>query len=775
MAAKKILTLYRGRRPTQMNAHQAFMRTIQIFIPLIGLVLGLASAVSAPADRAASPSDATEGQKLLILDLSRFHTQMFITGKETNAGFQTVAGQRMFDGVPFVVDGRGCVYGRKLGSEMRGNIPAHPDFIGIQVGRKFDEIHLLHVTQWADVEGQEIAFIRLNYADGTKHELPICFGAHARDWQRLPAEEQELLTDPNSKIIWRAPGDESFEATMRLFKSMLTNPHPERVVTTMDVVSTKHLAAYDLFAVTVADRDSSRPVTPLFAAEEPERHFDGVLTVRVTARPSGQPVAGALVQPGMDVDEVGVIAIPFLTSATGEGVVRYPVGRATSISVSVEKEDFGSQSAGIQLDSEPTNHLEVELTSPAMVTGVVRDATGTPLAGVELVLWPEWRVRSKETTTDANGHFVVSWNPQNQNDPNSELFLIARDLKRNLALAQTIDEETTNLDLRLQPGLAVSGRAVAANGKVLANAEAEVMFWTEHMAGGLGKSVRVDAQGRFEIKALPPGRHYCVIVSAKGYGRVNRDVAQETESRRVELEPSELALADKRIAGVVLDSDDKPIANASVFGHGEGQPTVNGKTDANGRFSFNHVCAGPIQINANSQNGGFGSIATEAGDTNITLQIGVRETYAAPRASSKVTGKVTDPDGKPAAQVRVSLFPSFSQVEKQTDSEGRFTLTFDSKQLGPMGATPPIVVARDLARNLAAALDLEEGATTANLRLEPALTLAGRITDLSGKAVANAQAQASFHTERMASQLGGPVRADPEGRFEIKALPSGRQ
>src|ERR1019366_56432 len=126
------------------------------------------------------------------------------------------------------------------------------------------------------------------------------------------------------------------------------------------------------------------------------------------------------------------------------------------------------------------------------------------------------------------------------------------------ALAQIIDEQTTNLDLRLGPGLAVAGRAVGPNGKVLTNAE--VMFWTERMGSTMGKPIRADAEGRFEINALPPGRHYGVIVSAKGYGRVTRDVPQDAEGRRIVLEPCELALADQPIAGVVLDSDDKPIA-----------------------------------------------------------------------------------------------------------------------------------------------------------------------------------------------------------------------
>jgi hypothetical protein len=96
-----------------------------------------------------------------------------------------------------------------------------------------------------------------------------------------------------------------------------------------------------------------------------------------------------------------------------------------------------------------------------MLTGVARDGAGTLLAGVELALWPAWRASSKGATTDSSGHFVVTWKPQNQDDPNYELFLIARDLKRNLAFAQAIEEDTTNLDLRLEPALYEEARLAA--------------------------------------------------------------------------------------------------------------------------------------------------------------------------------------------------------------------------------------------------------------------------------------------------------------------------
>ena len=735
----------------------------------MGLVLGLAFMVSV------QPSSAGGGTEPLMLDFSKYPMEKFVIDGETNRLWQRLVGRQVFDGLPFLFEGRMCVYGKKMGSEKQGDTPTYPDLIGIPVGRQFEELHLIHYAQWAEVEGQQIAFIRLNYADGTKHEFPMLFGGHVRDWQRMASEEKELLTDPNSKIFWRGPGMHSLNSTMRLFKSVLANPHPENVVTTMDVVSTKHLASYTLVAATVANHDASRPVTPTAPSDEPERHFQGAVTVHVTEQGTGKPVAGALVDPGMQVDGIGMIAVPFLTSTTGEGVLRYPVDHASRGWVSVEKEGYGSHSTSVELEPGETNRIEVELKAPLKLTGVAKDGSGAALAGVELTLWPEWQANSKGTTTDADGRFVLAWNPRNMNGPNNEMCLIARDYKRNLALAQTVDEDTTNLDFRLEPALTVSGRATSAKGKPLAKAEAELTFWSERMGGSLGKATPVDADGRFEIKTLPVGRRYSVNVTAKGYGRVTRNVAQDAASGHIDLEASELALADRRIAGVVLDADDQPVANVNVYGYGEGQPGVNGKTDSKGRFSFNQVCAGPIQLNANTQNGGYGNVRAEGGETNITIHLGNRGAVMASRSSVTIRGTVADPEGKPAAKVSVSLFPSFSQGEKQTDAEGRFTLSFDRNQFGPMGATQPIVVARDVSRNLAAAVDLEEDATNASVRLEPALTIVGLVNGPNGRGIDNAQAQAIFHSERMGSYLGAPVHADAVGRFEIKGLPAGRQ
>ena len=339
------------------------MRTNQTFGIILGLALGLTYTVNAqPGGAAPIFGWEVRAAEPLLLDFSKFPKEKFVTDGKTNRSWQSLVGRQVFDGLPFLFEGRMCVYGKRMGPEKQGDTPTYPDLIGIPVGRQFEELHLIHYSQWPEVEGQEIALIRLNYADGTKHQLPILFGGHVRDWQRMASEEKEGLTDPNTKIIWRGPGLRSLSSTMRLFKSMLANPHPEKVVTAMDVVSTKHLASYTVVAATVANHDARRPVTPPYPSDEPERHFEGVLIIRVTEQGTGQPVAGALVQPGMDVDGTGVIAIPLLTSATAEAVVPYPVGRATRISVSVEKEGYGSSYwTSVAPGPGPTNRLEVEL------------------------------------------------------------------------------------------------------------------------------------------------------------------------------------------------------------------------------------------------------------------------------------------------------------------------------------------------------------------------------------------------------------------------------
>lgn len=284
-----------------------------------------------------------------MLDVARFHTTPLVTAEKTNKAFVGFTGVQIVDGLPFDVRGQGVLYGRKEANWNQKSAADYPDFTGIKVGRRFAELHLLHAAHWADVEGEAIARVRLNYADGTAFEWPIRYGVQVRDWQRLRSEEKETLTDADSKIIWRGVGLTSYKGTTRLFKSRLVNPLPDQEVVTIDFVSTKRLACYDLFAATVADRDASRAVTPPVPPTEPERNFDGDCKVLVVAADSGQPLAGVLVEPGMTLDDKGVIAAPLRTDAAGIAVIRYPKGRLSQHYVRTELAGYqeqGSSDAG---------------------------------------------------------------------------------------------------------------------------------------------------------------------------------------------------------------------------------------------------------------------------------------------------------------------------------------------------------------------------------------------------------------------------------------------
>jgi beta-lactamase regulating signal transducer with metallopeptidase domain/Tol biopolymer transport system component len=288
---------------------------------------------STPAtDAQAEKTDVPEGP--LTLDIARFCN----LGEFEARVLEPFSGRQVIDGLPFQIGGQARLWGQTVAE--RNPKKALPEtFKGIRIDRTLDELHLIHYTMWPDVEGETVAYISLNYADGTKSILPIRYGVHLRDWYYLPSYEKELPTDTDTKICWGRP-PVNFKAPVRLFKSRLVNPMPQKVVETMDVISARRLASYCLLAATVANRDPARPVTPPATAEEPQRKFDGKLTIEVVDDVTGKPIEGALVEPSSDVLEEWLVAAPFYTSAAGKGTIGYPIKQTRRVAASVKKEGY---------------------------------------------------------------------------------------------------------------------------------------------------------------------------------------------------------------------------------------------------------------------------------------------------------------------------------------------------------------------------------------------------------------------------------------------------
>ena len=430
--------------------------------------------------------------------------------------------------------------------------------------------------------------------------------------------------------------------------------------------------------------------------------------------------------------------------------------------------------ASAKVEDGKTNRMEIEVAGPKKITGIVRQPDGQPAAGVTVRMVGGFGAQAADVKTDADGKFEMETNPRQSGQNGRTDCLLVRDVEHNLAVAQDLEEETGALDLKLAPALTLSGQ-VESDGKPVTNMAVALVFWTGNSGMHLtGLNRNTNTPGRFEIPALPTGRKYGITVSAPGYGaRAVYDVgAASADAGRMELDPFDLKPANLKLAGQVLDMDDKPVAGANVNISGDGQPNGNARSDREGKFHFERVCEGPVQISANNS-GSYGSISAEGGDTNVVVRLG--QNYGTAQSGAvthKLKGTVTDADGKPAAGAQLAVFP-FNPDPRwiKSDSNGAFSLTW-SLQPWQMQNGGAMLVARDTARNLAASEALEEDATNLDLKLKPALTLTGLVEKTNGSPLAGAEVGLWLKSGNTYESLNPQsLAADAQGRYEIKYLP----
>jgi hypothetical protein len=116
---------------------------------------------------------------------------------------------------------------------------------------------------------------------------------------------------------------------------------------------------------------------------------------------------------------------------------------------------------------------------------------------------------------------------------------------------------------------------------------------------------------------------------------------------RVEAGTFSLPLANLSVSGKVVDSEGQPVLGARVSCHGgyqDNQPNRDTQTDSEGRFTLDRVCAGRMDINANSQSPSgylYGSIQTEGGARDVQVVVsnrGSSQRYV-PRKPASLKGR----------------------------------------------------------------------------------------------------------------------------------------
>jgi len=261
-------------------------------------------------------------------------------------------------------------------------------------------------------------------------------------------------------------------------------------------------------------------------------------------------------------------------------------------------------------------HVEIKLIPGKMVSGTVVDPAGRPVAGAQVVPLP---MTCYHVLTDEQGRFDVGWAPKWAGNLDT-FFLMARHLKLNLAGGIEIDSATKNVRINLEPALILAGTVEDPNGVPIPGAKVGLSLRRGWACGTPVRKVVADEYGGYEFPVLPQKQEYINYADAEGFwqnqittGIINRKVGLE------QVGPVILKRPVLSVSGTVLYGN-KVVAGIPVYLGGKGQPKLEVKTGAGGKFVFEKVCCGPVWISAKNDTL-FGKIETEGGASNLKLVV----------------------------------------------------------------------------------------------------------------------------------------------------------
>ncbi len=483
-----------------------------------------------------------------------------------------------------------------------------------------------------------------------------------------------------------------------------------------------------------------------------------------------------------------------------QGAFRFPVFDPATVLVAQEGKRTTWQTAWRRTLSDPP--LTLVLTQPTEIAGWVASTNGQPVAGAEVwvaeayCLTPldEGRLGSGRLTgkpardrfrthTTADGHFRLEGLPANCG---VNLVVIKPGMamrepslnpdKSNAYLMQCCAGER-DVELDMEPGADIQGKVlVHASGRPIGGAR----LWLRRDEGTYSFY-----SGREPVESAPDGSYKFSDVASGAYHVMARFSSADAVMPEWVAEPVPVTVVPgQKLSGVEVPAIKGGILEVRVLDQKSRQPLegayvasdkpydqVSASTPENGTARF-HLPPGEYQVSAvkGMWSSEYGKVEVKRGQTSY------RQFELTPPLI--LAGTVHDPSGAPAPDVRIIVRTGGKGLETSTDRQGRFQATWNPFSLGSRSPWN-CVIARDWSRNVAAESSIDAATTNLDLALQPALTLAGQVTDIDAKPITNAHLGLMVHLRGLGSGATfpgldqTPSRTDAQGRFEFRVLPQG--
>jgi protocatechuate 3,4-dioxygenase beta subunit len=355
-----------------------------------------------------------------------------------------------------------------------------------------------------------------------------------------------------------------------------------------------------------------------------------VLCGRITARDTGEPVAGARIR-------ARTWKVTRWTESGAEGSYRFNDMPAGLVFIHVRSPrwlDLNPEPVRLEPGDEVVRNFEVY--PGAVLEGVVRDrATGDPIAGVAIRVVEN---EAKRCVTGGSGGYRF----EGLAPGGVSLHAKSADYPDRVTTARIREPgEAVRHDFALVPGAIVTGFVTDSTGAPIEEANVT--------AGGRADDESGE-RGEFRLKIKDPSRGMHIRFSHRDFlptelGPMDLAPGERHEAGRVVL------LRGAWLGGVVLDSEGEAVAGAELYVDGERRPGgYGGRTRKNGEFRIGPVPPGDVRIRVAVDGLPRTSVEVSGlaeGEDREGVEIRLARLVS-------IRARVVDENGKPVRGVRVT-------------------------------------------------------------------------------------------------------------------------